>query len=48
MTADAEPIPADTRRKINVGLTLAHCLWRWATVTPTVIQQIVSAGVDHM
>ena len=36
--------PADTRRWINVGLTLVHRLRRWTNVNPTLIQRLVSAG----
>ena len=35
--------PADTRRWINVGLTLVHRLRRWTNVKPTLIQHLVSA-----
>ena len=35
----------DTRPRINVGLTLAHCPRRWTNVKPTLIQSLVSAGV---
>ena len=38
-------IPADTRRWINVGLTLVHRLRRWTNVKPTLIQRLVSAGI---
>ena len=36
--------PADTRRWINVGLTLVHRLRRGIKVKPTLIQYLVSAG----
>ena len=32
-----KPIPADTRRYINVVLTLVNRLRRWTNVTPTLI-----------
>ena len=38
-------IPANTRRWINVGLTLVHRLRRWTNVKPTLIQRRVSAGI---
>ena len=43
--------PAETRRLINVGLTLVHRLRRWTNVNPTLIQRLVSAGqfyTSHM
>ena len=36
--------PADTRRWINVGLTLVHRLRSWTNVKPALIQRLVSAG----
>ena len=36
--------PADTRRRINVGLTLVHRLRRRTVVNPTLILRLVSAG----
>ena len=36
--------PADTRRWINVGLTLTHCLLRWTNVKPTLLKRLVFAG----
>ena len=36
--------PADTRRRINVGLTLIHRLRRWTNVEPTLIRCLVPAG----
>ena len=47
LAADANvtiPLPADTRRWINVGLTLVQRRGRWTNVKPTLIQRIVSAG----
>ena len=38
------PHPADTRRWINVGLTLVQRRGRWSDVKPTLIQRLVSAG----
>ena len=38
-------IPADTRRWINVVLTLVHRRRRWSSVKTTLIQRLVSAGV---
>ena len=38
-------IPADTRRLINVGITLVHRLRRSTNVKPTLTQRIVSAGI---
>ena len=35
---------ADTRRRINVGLTLVQRPRRWTKVKPTMIWRIVSAG----
>ena len=35
--------PADTTRRINVGLTLVHRLRRWTNVKPTLIQRVVSS-----
>ena len=35
---------ADTRRRINVGLTLVHRLRRCANVKPAFIQRLVSSG----
>ena len=40
-------IPADTRRWINVGLTLVQRRRRWTNVEPTLIQRIVSAGIGR-
>ena len=37
--------PADTRRWINVGLTLVHRLRRWTNGKPTLNQRLVSAGI---
>ena len=34
--------PADTRRRINVSLTLVHRLRRWTNAKPTVILRLVS------
>ena len=39
------PVPAHTRRWINVGLTLVHRLRRWPNIKTTLIKRIVSAGV---
>ena len=36
--------PADTRRSINVGLTLIQRRGRWTNIKPTLIQRLVSAG----
>ena len=36
--------PADTRRRINVVLTLVHRLRRCTVVNPTLILRLVSAG----
>ena len=36
--------PADTRRLINVGLTLVQYRRRWTSVKPTLIKRLVSAG----
>ena len=36
--------PADTRRGINVGLSLVHRRRRWTNVKSTLIQRLVSAG----
>ena len=36
--------PADTRRWINVCLTLVHCLLRWTNVKPTLLKRLVFAG----
>ena len=41
----ATGFPAETRRWINVGLTLVHRLRRWTKVKPTLIQCLVSAGL---
>ena len=35
----------DTRRWINVGLTLVQRRRRWTNVKPTSIQRLVSAGM---
>ena len=41
--------PADTRRWINVGLTLVQRRRMWTNVKPTLIQHLVSAGrLGHM
>ena len=40
--------PADTRRWINIGLTLVHRLRRWTNVKPTLIQRLVPAGKVDM
>ena len=37
--------PADTRRWINVGLTLVHRLRRWTNVKPTLFQRLVFTGL---
>ena len=39
-------IPVDTRRWINVGLTLVQRRRRWTNVKPALIQRPVSAGMD--
>ena len=36
--------PANTRRWINVGLTLVQRRRRWTNVKPTLIQRLVSAA----
>ena len=40
-------IPEDTRRWINVGLTLVQRRRRWTNVKPTLIQSLVSTGIGH-
>ena len=43
-TAHGGRSPADTRRRINVDLTLVHRLRRWTNGKPTLIPRLVSAG----
>ena len=38
-------LPADTRRWINVGLTLVQRRRRWTSVKPTLMQILESAGL---
>ena len=42
---DLQSILADTRRSVNVGLTLVHRRRRRANVKPTLTQRHVSAGM---
>ena len=44
-TATIRTIPADTRRRINVGLTLVQRRRRWSSVKPTLTQRFVSVGI---
>ena len=39
-------IPANTRRRINVGLVLVQSRRRWIHVKPTLIQRLVSALME--
>ena len=42
------PSPADTRRWINVGLTLVQRRRRWTNFKPALIQRFVSAGLLNL
>ena len=38
-------IPANTRRRTNAVLMLAHCLRRWSNIKPALVQYPVFAGI---
>ena len=44
-TADSANIPANTGRRPNVGLMLAHRLRRWANIKPALVQRLVFVGM---
>ena len=39
-------LPADTRRRISVGLTLVHRRRRWTNGKPTLTHRLVSAALS--